>query len=164
MMYGGQYSAAGTHGSCPDRYIGRAYVNNVEWDISGLSSCSSGSECPVSKTFTDPRFRVPMGCNNMDMQVSMAAGRGQQPQKVVPSAANAFRGEVILTDEGFGGADVYDVTVTLTCLGAAASQPVIPARLSCTHVTGTDSSITSTPCSMVIKNIPFVSSPAEYLR
>jgi hypothetical protein len=138
FQYNGQWAAAGTHGSCPDRYQGSAYVNNQIWDISDMRQCTSGSQCPVSKTFTDRQFEVPLGCANMNMQVTMNSGRGTQPQTVTPSQGNNFRGEVILSDDGFGGADVYDITVTLTCLGGAASIPQQAARLSCTHATGTD--------------------------
>ena len=117
ISYGGQYAAAGTHGSCPDRFKGKAYVNEQEWDISSLSSCVPGVGCAVSKTYTDEQFEVPLGCNQIDMQITQNAGRGQQPARVVPSRANSYRGEVRVTDEGFSGADVYDITVALTCLG-----------------------------------------------
>jgi len=30
---GGQYNAAGTHPSCPDRYRGKAFVGNQQWDM-----------------------------------------------------------------------------------------------------------------------------------
>ena len=53
LTFGGQYAAAGTHLSCPDRYLGKAYVGRQEWDISGLAQCEQGRGCPVSKTFTD---------------------------------------------------------------------------------------------------------------
>ena len=43
----------------------------------------------------------------------------------------------VRTADGFGGADVYDFTVTLTCGGGVAPQQA--ARLSCTHSTGTES-------------------------
>ena len=39
-----------------------------------------------------------------------------------------------------GAADVYDVRVTLTCVGGGGnSMPQVPVRLSCTHNYGTDS-------------------------
>ncbi len=139
FQYGGQWAAAGAHNSCPDRFRGTAYVNNQDWDISDMAQCRSGSMCPVSKTFTDQQFEVPMGCASMNMDVSLNGGRGTQPQKVVPSMGNNFRGELIISDDGFGGADVYDITVTLTCLGAEGSTPTQPARLSCVHTTGQDS-------------------------
>jgi hypothetical protein len=110
-------------------------VNNQPWDISDMAHCHSGVECPVSKTFTDRQFEVPMGCANIDMQVTVNSGRGTQPQTIAPSQGNSFRGEVILNDDGFSGADVYDITVTLTCQGTAPNQY---ARLSCTHATGTE--------------------------
>ena len=135
FQYNGQWSAAGAHGSCPDRFRGQAYVNNQPWDISDMAHCHSGVECPVSKTFTDRQFEVPMGCANIDMQVTVNSGRGTQPQTIAPSQGNSFRGEVILNDDGFSGADVYDITVTLNCQGTAPNQY---ARLSCTHATGTE--------------------------
>ena len=60
IAYGGQYSAAGQHASCPERYIGKAYVNSQEWDISGMAQCEQGVGCPVSETYTDAQFMVPM--------------------------------------------------------------------------------------------------------
>lgn len=138
FQYSGQWAAAGAHGSCPDRYRGTAYVNDRAWDISDMSHCHSGVECPVSKTFTDQQFEVPLGCTAIGMEVTVNGGRGQVPQHVVPSAGNNYRGEVILSDDGFAGADVYDVTVTLTCQGGGGSVPQQQARLSCTHSTGQD--------------------------
>ena len=136
LTYGGQYAAAGAHDSCPERYIGKAYVSNEEWDISGLADCEQGVGCPVSKTFTDRQFRVPMGCQNVDVQAQKNQGRGII-STFAPSLGNGFRGEIELSDEGFGGADVYDVTVTLSCQGGGSSTPVLPVRLSCTHASQT---------------------------
>ena len=45
IQYGGQYSAAGTHGSCPERYRNRAYINNDLWDIHAMGDCVAGSYC-----------------------------------------------------------------------------------------------------------------------
>jgi hypothetical protein len=135
LTFGGQYAAAGAHASCPDRYHGKAYVGRREWDISGLAACEQGVGCPVSETFTDEQFLVPMGCNNIGIQATKNLGRGTI-QTFAPTAGNAFRGEVEISDEGFGGADVYDITVTLTCLsGGGLSTPTRPVRLSCTHNT-----------------------------
>ena len=144
FQYGGQWAAVGTHPSCPDQMQGLAYVNNQQWDISSMSMCTSGRQCPVSKTFTDRQFEVPMGCGAIQMQVQKNAGRGTQPQTVAPSLGNNFRGEVIISDDGFGGADVYDLTVTLTCQGGGVA-PQQAARLSCTHATGQDA---PTACTM----------------
>lgn len=133
LTFGGQYAAAGTHLSCPDRYLGKAYVGRQEWDISGLAQCEQGRGCPVSKTFTDEQFQVPMGCNNIGIQATKNQGRGVITT-FAPTPSNAFRGEIEISDEGFSGADVYDVTVTLTCLsGGGLSTPTLPVRLSCTH-------------------------------
>ena len=123
LQYGEQYAAAGSHTSCPDRYLGRAYVNNVEWDISTLQQCEQGIGCPVSHTFTDPQFMVPQGCSTIDMQVTKNAGRGIATS-YPPTRASSFRGEVELSDEGFGGADVMDVTVTLTCQNQGVTEGV----------------------------------------
>ena len=76
IAYGGQYSAAGTHASCPERFIGRAYVNSVEWDISDLAQCEQGIGCPVSSTFTDLQFNVPDGCLTYGMTAQKNGGRG----------------------------------------------------------------------------------------
>ena len=136
FQYGGQWAAAGAHGSCPDRFKGTAYINNQPWDISSMSQCRSGTMCPVSPTFTDQQFEVPLGCASIGMTATLNAGRGTQPQTVAPSQGNNNRGELIISDDGFGAADVYDITVTLTCNGGPGSIPQQDARLSCIHSTG----------------------------
>lgn len=146
IEYGGQYSAAGTHGSCPDRYRGKAYVGNQIWDISSLGACQPGQNCAVSSTFTDPQFEVPMGCQQINTQIVKTRGRGTVTS-VTPAAGNAWRGTITIEDDtpgqhgadGFAGADVYDIRVTLTCVGGERSAPQTPVRLSCTHNHGTDS-------------------------
>ena len=90
-------AAAGVHASCPDRYHGRAFVNNVEWDISALSQCEQGVGCPVSKTFTDPFFMVPDGCSSIQMTATAAGGRGVV-NSFPPTRASAFRGELEISD------------------------------------------------------------------
>ena len=55
---GGQYSATGVHPDCPERYRGRAYVNNDQWDITALGDCTGGTHCPVSPTFTDEQVKT----------------------------------------------------------------------------------------------------------
>lgn len=137
FQYGGQYSAAGTHGSCPDRYIGKAYINSVEWDISSLAQCEQGAGCPVSSTFTDPQFMVPDGCGTYAMTATKTGGRGIVTS-FPPSRESSFRGELEFSDDGFSGADVYDVMVTVTCQGSAAVGGINTAgahnvRLSCVH-------------------------------
>ena len=138
IAYGGQYSAAGTHASCPERFIGRAYVNSVEWDISDLAQCEQGIGCPVSSTFTDLQFNVPDGCLTYGMTAQKNGGRGIVTS-FPPTRENSYRGELEISDDGFGGADVFDVTVTVTCqngggaasfTGSTGSQNV---RLSCVH-------------------------------
>ena len=162
IAYGGAYSAAGTHSSCPDRYQGRAYVNNAEWDITALGNCEAGSSCPVSPTFTDEQFEVPMGCSSVTVNAVKMRGRGEVTTEA-PSAGNGWRGGLHIADwdetacnacggqcaagcqgfddsmTAFAGAAVYDVRVTLTCNGIARSAPQVPVRLSCAHNFGTDS-------------------------
>jgi hypothetical protein len=125
---------------------GKAYIGNQQWDISGMSACQAGQNCAVSSTFTDSQFEVPMGCQQITMDVVKTRGRGTVTY-VAPAAGNAWRGTVTIEDDtpgqhgadGFGGADVYDVRVTLTCVGGERSAPQVPVRLSCTHNHGTDS-------------------------
>ena len=75
ISYGGMYSAAGA-GQCPPEYQGTAYVDDVVWDISSLSSCRSGSTCEVSTDYTSPTFSVPTGCAAVHSQVVKNSGRG----------------------------------------------------------------------------------------
>ena len=146
IQYGGQYSAAGQSNSCPDRYRGKAYIGNQQWDISSLSACQPGQNCPVSETYTDTQFEVPMGCQQVTVNAVKTRGRGTVTT-VAPAAGNAWRGTLTIEDDvpgqhgtdGFGGAAVYDVRVTLTCIGGERSAPQTPVRLSCTHNHGTDS-------------------------
>ena len=100
---------------------------------------------PVSRTFTDPQFLTPMGCQNILMTAQKNSGRGVVTT-FAPTIGSGYRGELEISDEGFGNADVYDVTVTLECQGAAGphgngnqATPIRPVRLSCTHNTQTDS-------------------------
>jgi hypothetical protein len=138
VQYGGQYSAAGAHGDCPDRYKGRAYINSQEWDISALGDCEPGGHCPVSPTFTDEQFEVPMGCDAVTMTAQTMRGRGEVTTEA-PSAGNAWRGGLHIADHD-GGSAVYDVRVTLTCPGGASSEANgRNVRLSCTHNYGTSS-------------------------
>ena len=98
IAYGGQYSPAGAHGDCPDRYKGRAYVNNQEWDISALGKCEAGKNCPVSPTFTDEQFDVPMGCSSLTMNLQKMRGRGEVTAEE-PTAGNGWRGGVHIIDD-----------------------------------------------------------------
>ena len=91
IQYGGQYSAAGTHGDCPSRYHNKAYVNNDIWDITALGDCVPGSHCPVSPTYTDEQFEVPMGCSEVTATATTLRGRGEVTTEA-PSAGNAWRG------------------------------------------------------------------------
>lgn len=97
----GQYSAAGQHSSCPDRYKGKAYVGNDMWDISGLSNCQAGQNCPVSATYTDRSFEVPMGCQSIDVSAIKTRGRGEVTT-VAPSAGNAWTGSIHIEDDVAG--------------------------------------------------------------
>ena len=160
--YGGQYSAAGAHGGCPERYRGRAYINNQQWDITALGDCSPGANCPVSPTLTDEQFNVPMGCTSMTMTAQKMRGRGTVTTET-PSAGNGWRGALHIADwdesacnncggncaagcqgfddsmSQFGGAAVYDVQVRLSCASGGGSAPQVPVRLSCVHNYGTGS-------------------------
>ena len=64
FQYGGDWQAAGAGIACPEDYQGVAYVNDQPWDISSLNNqdgCHAGQTCPVSSTYTDLQFDVPMG-------------------------------------------------------------------------------------------------------
>lgn len=142
ISYGGMYSAAGAHGSCPKEYQGTAYVDDQPWDISALSECRSGATCQVSTSYTSPTFSVPTGCAAVHSQVVKNDGRGfamtgtgGYGSTVDPTPGNGWRGELELFDDP-AGADVYDVTVTLTCAGTA-DPPTV--RLGCAHNVGTGS-------------------------
>ena len=132
-----RYSAAGTHGSCPDRFKHKAYINEQEWDISSLAQCEQGIGCPVSNTFTDEMFMVPQGCSTIEMTAQKNGGRGIVTS-IPPTRPSGYRGELEISDDGFGAADVYDVTVTLTCQNMGPTEGVTAgstmsynARISC---------------------------------
>ena len=72
-----------------------------------------------------------MGCREIQMSAQKSAGRGIVTS-FAPNVNQAYRGELEISDEGFGGADVYDVTVTLQCVGTESSMPMMPVRISCT--------------------------------
>ncbi len=87
-----------------------------------------------------------MGCQQVTTQVVKTRGPGEVTA-TDPSAGNAWRGTIHIEDDVAGqhdqnffpGAHVYDVRVTLTCIGGERSAPQTPVRLSCTHNHGTDS-------------------------
>ena len=135
ISFGGMFSAAGAHGSCPEEYRGTAYVDDQAWDISALSSCVSGSTCEVSTAYTSATFSVPTGCAEVHSQVVKNSGRGYVSTPVNPTSNNGWRGEVEIVDDP-GAAGVYDLSVTLTCAGQATPPTV---RLGCTHNAGTGS-------------------------
>ena len=165
LAYGGQWAPPGTHGQCPDRYHGKAYINEVEWDISSLRNCKPGFGCPVSHTFTDRQFEVPMGCNNIQMVVQQNGGRGPPPTlgstAVLPTRANGFRGEMVISDPP-GGSDVYDLTVTLTCMGAETGAPVLPVRLSCVNDFGNQNGVAGTASACHMGRIEVFNPHAEH--
>ena len=153
-------SAAGTHGSCPERYRNRAYINNDLWDIHAMGDCVAGSYCAgrivtlsrlfavrlanpqsitvaVSPTFTDEQFEVPMGCNSVTTTATTMRGRGIVTTED-PNPGNGWRGGIHIEDRD-GGAAVYDIRVQLTCNGRESSAPQVPVRLSCTHTYGSSS-------------------------
>ena len=81
-----------------------------------------------------------MGCQSISVNAIKTRGRGEVTT-VAPSAGNSWTGSVHIEDDvagqhgaaGYGGADVYDVRVTLTCVGGERSAPQRPVRLSCVH-------------------------------
>ena len=94
IQYGGQWGAAGS--GCGD-INGRAYVSvnggdEVEWDISALASCQSGSSCPpvtldLGESFTVPECAMPI------TTVEKTSGRGTVSVPAHPSSGNGYRGE-----------------------------------------------------------------------
>ena len=136
MQYGGNWAAAGQGADCGGLdeghdYQGKAYVNDQPWDISNLGACPMGSTCPVSNTFTDERFAVPMGCQSVGVNVQQNRERGTITV-TAPSSTNGWRGELMIEDQ-YTGQAIIDFTVTLTCQG---TQPTKPVRLSCVHSVG----------------------------
>jgi hypothetical protein len=107
----------------------------VPWDISSLGACHAGSTCPVSSTFTDPEFDLPMGCASIQVSAVLNQPNTGTVEVQPPTRANGWRGEVVLAYPN-SGETVQDITVTATCVGNAATQQ---ARLSCVHSTGSDS-------------------------
>lgn len=146
MQYGGNWAAAGQGSDCGQAdtmgqagadsrghqdYAGKAYINDEVWDISALAACQAGSTCPVSDTFTDSRFAVPMGCGRVAVTVQKNSVRGQLTV-TEPNAANGWRGEVMMEDPYVDRA-IFDFDVRLECIGTRASRGV---RLSCLHSVG----------------------------
>jgi len=139
--YGGNWAAAGTARAdesaggtaCGEEYNGVAFINDQPWDISGLGACQPGSTCPVSPTFTDLNFDVPMGCQSVQVQAVKNSGSGTATVQQ-PTRANGWRGELLLADH-YAGETVMDVTVSASCVGTASTSQ---ARLSCVHSAGSD--------------------------
>ena len=81
---------------------------------------------------------VPDGCGAYTMTATKNSGRGIVTS-FPPTRESSFRGELEISDEGFGGADVFDVTVTVVCqagtpiTGAQATTGANNVRLSCVH-------------------------------
>ena len=113
LVITGMYSAAGAHGDCPAEYQGKAYVDDQIWDISGLSTCHSGSTCAVSTSYTSPTFSVPTGCAAVHSQVVKNSGRGYVSSPVDPTVGNGFRGEIEIIDDP-PSSGVYDLTVAVS--------------------------------------------------
>ena len=91
----------------------------------------------MSNTFTDEMFMVPQGCSTIEMTAQKNGGRGIVTS-IPPTRPSGYRGELEISDDGFGAADVYDVTVTLTCQNMAPTEGVTAgstgsynARISC---------------------------------
>ena len=139
--YGGNWAAAGTARAdesaggtaCGEEYNGVAFINDQPWDISGLGACQPGSTCPVSPTFTDLNFDIPMGCQSVQVQAVKNSGSGTATVQQ-PTRANGWRGELLLADH-YAGETVMDVTVSASCVGTASTSQ---ARLSCVHSAGSD--------------------------
>jgi len=149
FQYGGQYSATGQHSDCPAAMLGKAAVDGVVHDISALSSCTSGTSCPPVQV-APANFAMPTGCQEMRTTAEkspdatavyntdrpdLITNRGEVTIPVHPSASNAWRGEVEITDFD-GGAVAYDIVVSITCMGTSSSDADV--RLSCTAGAGTD--------------------------
>ena len=94
--------------------------------------CST--HCPVSPTFTDAQFEVPMGCQEVRVDAQTMRGRGVVTTNA-PTQGNSMIGSLHIEDTA-GGPAVYDVRVSLTCIGGESSTPHHPVRLSCVHNSG----------------------------
>ena len=139
IQYGGTGKAAGAQRSCPASVRGKAYVDKQVWDISKLKMCKNGKNCPaVQLVAPKNKFVMPTGCKEMVTRVVKnsnkfkGVNRGTVSVPVQPSSSNGWRGEVQLSDQA-GGAMLYDIKVTVTCMGSAPDPGV---RLACTHSAG----------------------------
>ena len=87
-----------------------------------------------------------MGCSEITATATKLRGPGTV-STIAPSAGNGWRGTLHIADDCVGYqcepnalAHVYDIRVTLQCVGGGgASMPQTPVRLSCTHNQDTDS-------------------------
>ena len=85
----------------------------VRWDISDQTACEDGSTCPVSSTFTDYHFSVPMGCQRVDVAVTKNNNGYEQRMQITsqpPTPQNGWRGELALSDP-YVGAAIFDFDV-----------------------------------------------------
>jgi hypothetical protein len=89
----------------------------------------------VSAVYEHPKFAVPDSCAAIHTQVVKNDGRGFVTLPVEPTVGNGLRGEVEIFDDP-AGPGVYDITVTLSCVGTATPPTV---RLGCAHSVGTGS-------------------------
>ena len=152
MQYGGQWSAAGAMNCGAEELAGQAFVSvgggdEVAWDISALSRCSSGASCPpVTIDFNsvyagETGFRVPE-CEGAQTTVTQTRGRGQVSAPVHPSAGNGYRGEIELNDNAVSGEsngpDIYEASVTVSCpSGSPSGSATAHYRLACANTIGT---------------------------
>ena len=83
-----------------------------------MGACEQGVGCPVSKTYTDYQFEVPEGCSSVAMTAQKNAGRGRA-NSFPPTLATAFRGELEISDEGFGGGKRRHCLIALIALAAS---------------------------------------------
>jgi hypothetical protein len=68
FQYGGQYSATGAHGDCPADLQGKVVIDGTAHDISQLSACHTGTNCPPV-SISPPNFAVPTGCQEMQTTI-----------------------------------------------------------------------------------------------
>ena len=79
-----------------------------------------------------------MGCDSVEIRADTMRGRGVVTT-IAPSQGNSMIGTLHIEDTQ-GGPAVYDIRVTLSCVGRENSTPHHPTRLSCVHNAGAGAS------------------------